>query len=270
MRPRRPWGDRSVLAALSVLAVVAQFSCDAGHPSSGSAAAQERAPGTGGRRAGHALAVAGYRDSVVIPPDLRIARPLVVVLHGMGDRPDSICSAFDVLIAGRAWILCPRGDAYPGRPDAWTFATDSNVVSREVHAAIASLERAYPNRVDATNAVMVGFSLGAMHAAFLAQREARSFSRTLVIDTHHVWSVDHARRYASDGGQAACFVCSRGYVHDCERLSRDGALARSASPARTVTLPEREHGYDERLMLELRAPFAELVGGDSRFGSAAR
>lgn len=214
------------------------------------------------------LAVPSFRDAVVVAPRAAGARPVVVVLHGMGDRPDWICAAFDALVAGRAWILCPRGAPFGDERDLWTFPLGRRGAAREVHAALGALAQAHGARVDATSPVLAGFSLGAMHASFLAAAEPASFPRAFIIDTHYVWSLEQVRRFAAARGRAVSFVCSRTYVRDCTRLSHaPGAVAAAAVPTRTLVLPTREHGYDRELIDLVRPDFAALTASDPRWVS---
>ena len=233
--------------------------CDA----RGTALAQER-------RIVSALAVPSFRDAVVVAPSRDGPRPVVIALHGMGDRPDSLCAAFDALVEGRAWVLCPRGvpfgDSRGGDGDDWTFPLGRRGAAPEVHAALAALVHAHGARVDATSPILAGFSLGAMHASFLAAAEPRSFPRAFIIDTHYVWSRAQLRRFAATGGRAVSFVCSRTYVRDCARLSAaSGAVTGVAVPTRTLLLPAREHGYDPELVDLVRPDFTALTSTDPRW-----
>jgi len=129
---------------------------------------------------------------------------------------------------------------------------------------VAALEARFPGAVRRDDAWLVGFSLGAMHAAFLAAAEPASFPRAFIIDTHHVWSREQIRTFAARNGRAVAFVCSRTYVRDCTRLSR-GSGAVAPAPARTLLIPHREHGYDRELMVLVRADFDALVSADPRW-----
>lgn len=189
---------------------------------------------------------------------------MLIVLHGMGDDPSSICPAFDLLAAGRAWILCPRGTPFPGR--GWTYRLDRRKVAAEVHAGLDALVALHGARVDPASPVIAGFSLGAMFAAVLARAEPAAFPRALVIDTHRVWTPADLANYARRGGRAVSFFCSRSYVRDCPRLCGDALdLPAAPIPTRCRVAAERGHGYD-RALFDLLAPdFAALVATDPRW-----
>jgi hypothetical protein len=62
------------------------------------------------------LLVPGFPEAVVAPPlETSEARPVVVVLHGMGDRPEPHCEAWRAVTRAHAFVLCPRGNYDPER-----------------------------------------------------------------------------------------------------------------------------------------------------------
>ncbi len=214
-----------------------------------------------------ALAVPSFADAVVVSPDHQPA-PVIVVLHGNGDSPDWICPAFSALVNGRAFIVCPRGVPFDGRDDLFTYPSNRARVAAEVRAALEAIAQREGDRVDLRAPVLAGFSLGAMFASFLAADDPDAFPRALVIDTHHVWSRRELASYDERGGDAVAFVCTRGYVRDCERLCSPSGTGTVDDMARCRTLPDREHGYDDALFDLVRPDFEALVGADTRWRSA--
>lgn len=212
------------------------------------------------------LAVPHFRDAVVVAPNGAGRRPVIVVLHGMGDRPTSICPAFATLVHGRAWILCPRGEPFEDGDDAWTYPIDRPRVTAEVRAALAALAAAHPHDVDANEPLIAGFSLGAMFAAFLSRADAARFPRAFVIDTHYVWTSPQLATWAHAGGRAVAFACSRNYVRDCRRLAaHDGPPPGAPVPTRVRTFADREHGYDATLFALVHDDFETVVATDARW-----
>ncbi len=197
------------------------------------------------------LDVAGFPPAVLVAPSATSARPVVVLLHGRGDSPDWICEAFAPLVAGRAWLVCPRGEPYG---DGFTYG-DRATVAREVRAVLAALGGAHRGRVDASSPLLAGFSLGAMHAAFLSRASPRIFRRAFIIDTHHTWTPAEFARFRGAGGVGAMFVCTRSYVADCARVDA----------ASTLVVPSREHGYDASFVQLLRPSFDALIASDARW-----
>ena len=103
--------------------------------------------------------------------------------------------------------------------------------------------------------VLAGFSLGAMHAAFLSRATPRVFRRAFIIDTHHTWTRSEFARFRGAGGVGAVFVCTRTYVDDCARVDA----------ASTLVVPSREHGYDASFVQLLRPSFDALIASDARW-----
>jgi pimeloyl-ACP methyl ester carboxylesterase len=203
------------------------------------------------------LQVPRFGDAVVVAPSespTSRVRPVLIVLHGNGDRAESICPAFHALTGGRAFILCPRGVPIRGT-DGFTFVEDARAVEAEVRAALAALRREYGWRVASGPVVLAGFSLGAMYAALLARADPATFARAFVVDTHHVFRAAERRRYEANGGRVR-FACSRTYVADCQRLC-------GKSDGGCVLLPDREHGYDEELFTRTRDAFEALIADDA-------
>src|SRR5512140_2848847 len=99
---------------------------------------------------------------VTVPLGATTPRPLVIALHGAGDRAEWACAEWRGVANGVPFVVCPRGDRtgrYWGAPKA--TLTDLNLAIAEVR-----------NRFDGWVApndpeVMVGFSLGAVHALAL-------------------------------------------------------------------------------------------------------
>lgn len=97
-------------------------------------------------------------------------QPVTVVLHGNYDRPEWQCDTWQDVAAFRGWVLCPRGVRTPYATlaeDRWTYKNKA-AVAREINAGLTALESTYKGRVSTAKTVLVGFSLGAIYAPFLA------------------------------------------------------------------------------------------------------
>jgi len=70
---------------------------------------------------------------------------VVVVLHGNFDRPEWSCDAWGPLVAGRAFVLCPRGIPRGDAPglDRWHYGGRPSIL-REVAAGRASFDFSHP------------------------------------------------------------------------------------------------------------------------------
>ncbi|MDP3216221.1 MAG: hypothetical protein Q8S73_19085, partial [Deltaproteobacteria bacterium] len=193
-------------------------------------------------RRGAPLAVPGFGDAVVVAPDSGEARVVVVAAHGNYDRPEWQCDVWRTLVAGRAWILCPRGVARRDSPSAddvrFTYASQA-ALNREVAAGLAALRLAHGARVAGRPIVYAGFSLGAiLGVGYLRSTTEPVAAAVLVEGGHSAWSVEVARGFGRRGGGAVLFACGQaGCARDARRVqprlqaagvAADVALARGA------------------------------------------
>ena len=82
--------------------------------------------------------------SVSVPLGVTEPRPIVIALHGAGDRPEWQCGTWRGIADNRAFIVCPRGIPHPGFPASAPRYTWSDVAAteRELRAALAALKAA--------------------------------------------------------------------------------------------------------------------------------
>ena len=74
-----------------------------------------------------ALPVAGHPDAwLSLPTNTTSRRPVVIVVHGVADRPDWQCGGWRRATAEQAFVLCPRGkfDASGSTKDDWRYTLE--------------------------------------------------------------------------------------------------------------------------------------------------
>jgi dienelactone hydrolase len=211
---------------------------------------------------GAPLAVPGFGDAVVVAPDLDGPRPVVVAAHGNYDRPEWQCEVWRGLVAGRAWILCPRGVARRDSPSPrdvrFTYASQA-AFNREVDAGLAALRRAYGARVGGGPIVYAGFSLGAiLGVGYLRATAERVAAAALVEGGHSAWTADVARAFRRRGGAAVLFACGQSGCASAARglqprfaaagVASDVAIARGAG-----------HSYGGAVAAAMRPAFERLI-----------
>jgi pimeloyl-ACP methyl ester carboxylesterase len=216
-----------------------------------------------------ALEVPGFGPAVAIVPIASEARrPMVIALHGNYDRPEWQCEVWGQIAGAGAFVLCPRGvprtDA-PRGEDRWTW-DGLQKTAAEVDAAISALSARYEGRVDASRAVLAGFSLGATLAARIGSRHPERFARLVLVEGGDAaWTSPVARGYAKGGGVRVLAACGQSA---CSQRFRALAWAfRSAElPFRVVGTPSAGHTYDGAVAESVAQNFSWFVEGDSRFG----
>lgn len=217
-------------------------------------------------RAQEALSVPGFLPaSVVAPSDASRPRPVVIALHGNFDRPEWMCAAISSVVAGRAFILCPRGVPRRDAPEDDPRFTHRPLrgLLREVDAARAALAAAYPGQLDDGPDVWLGFSLGAHRAAAVATSAPERTPLVLLIEGGDaLFEHDAAERLAAHGGRVGVACALPG----CERRGRRLAETLAAgSGAALVERIETCHWCIDVMRPAIARIFDWLVSSDPRF-----
>ena len=216
-----------------------------------------------------ALEVPGHASAVVaLPLGSRSRKPVVVALHGNFDRPDWQCGVWAPIVAGRAFVLCPRGVLRRDVPkswDRWEYRS-AQAVADELEAGLGALRARYVDYVDEGPVVFIGFSLGAIYGASLLQKEAERFPRAVLIEGGlGSWSAAAAKRYVKHGGQRLLIACGQS---DCMARIKTllPVLERAGLPARGGGSARAGHTYDGPVAEVVQQNWDWLVEGDPRFG----
>jgi predicted esterase len=210
------------------------------------------------------LAVPGFRAALVaLPPD-ESARPVLVAAHGAGDTPEWQCEVWGAIVAGRGYVLCPRGVAMTPAGNGFFFPHHRHL-GRELSAAVTALKNAYGSRVDATRMVYTGYSQGAVMGALVTAKRPDAFPRLALIEGGYAeWDVPTARAYKAGGGERVLLACGQGY---CARGARKALrwLERSGVEARVEYVERAGHTYGGAVADRMRDTFGWLVAGDARW-----
>jgi len=96
------------------------------------------------------------------PVGARTPRPIVVAVHGAGDRPDWACGGWRLGTDAYPFVVCPQGFPMHGNTFGWT---DERSILRAIDAALPAVRQRYGAYVASGPAVYAGFSQGATLAA---------------------------------------------------------------------------------------------------------
>ena len=101
----------------------------------------------------------GGHEAYVCPPiGAREPRPLIVAVHGAGDRAEWSCGGWRMVAGEYAFVVCPQGM----KMDAMRFAWDSaETIRRRVASAIVAARARFPEYIADGPTLYVGFSQGA-------------------------------------------------------------------------------------------------------------
>jgi pimeloyl-ACP methyl ester carboxylesterase len=217
------------------------------------------------------LEVPGFHpaEHVVPDPGTRGPRPVVVILHGNFDRPEWNCEAWSSIVAGRAFILCPRGVPRRDSPgmDRWEYGGRPSIL-REVAAGRAALATRYPGRVDPGPDVWVGFSLGAIHLSPLARGAPERYPRIVLVEGGlDGWDRRSIARFVAGGGRKIGFACGR---EGCRRRAEGlSTMLDGAGGGGRVAFAPIGHNFHGPILAPTKRVFDWLVEDDARFSPGA-
>jgi pimeloyl-ACP methyl ester carboxylesterase len=163
------------------------------------------------------LPVEGHRPAVVsIPLGATSPRPILVIAHGAGGRPEPHCDFWRSILGARGFLLCPRGvllGAYAAPADQGYFYPDHHALEREVTAALAALRARFGDRLDDRAPIYVGFSQGATMGALAFVKRPAAFARLILIEggvgESDEWTINGARAFHEGGAERVLFACGR-------------------------------------------------------------
>ena len=213
------------------------------------------------------LEVPGFRPAVVVlPADRSRPRPVLIAAHGAGDGPRWQCEVWSAIVAGRGFVLCPRGvPLSPGGDDAGHFFRDHHYLGRLVTAALTALRARYSGSVDSGPVVYTGYSQGATMGALFANRRPEIFPRMVLVEGgHSEWDVATARAFRRGGGARVLFACGGRFCANSALKSKRW-LERAGVEARVEHIEGGGHTYGGSVAERVAATFDWVIEGDARW-----
>lgn len=217
-----------------------------------------------------ALPVAGHPDAwMSLPTGATGKRPVVVVIHGAGDRPDWQCGGWRRATDAFPFIVCPRGREAPGEGVTpsdirYTLAGGPSLLAY-IDRSLAALVSRYPDYADTTAPVLAGFSLGSYAILALAVQDPARFSRIALVEgVTDGFDDARARRFVEGGGSRVLFGCGQRGCKVAATSAAQRLSARDHLDARVVFAPVN-HTFDPPLEDAVRAEMPWLVEGDARW-----
>jgi pimeloyl-ACP methyl ester carboxylesterase len=200
---------------------------------------------------------------VSVPEGARERRPLVVALHGGGDRPEWACGEWRGVMNGYAFIVCPRGPGVVHSSGASSLYWSSHADTKaRVARALAATRDRFGAYVADGPIVLAGFSMGATEAAALASEAPSEYPRLVLVEGAYriAPTTSFAAKYAR-GGQRVLFGCTT--LGGCA-ATLDGAaslLARRGVAARVNVAGTNQHGMWDTVVRSFRRDWPWLVEG---------
>lgn len=180
----------------------------------------------------------GHEAYVTPPLGAREPRPLMIAVHGAGDRPEWACGGWRMAASEFAFVACPQGL----KMDAQRFAWDSaDTIRKRVASTVLAARARFGRYIADGPPLYVGFSQGATLA-----------SRTL-LDPAQTFEV----LALAEGGYS--LVESSSFLRQLQARGVRRVLLVCGNPGCFVTMRASKPRF-KRAGLEL------LIGGDPRSG----
>jgi predicted esterase len=206
------------------------------------------------------LPMADGNLAYVTPPvGIREPRPLMVAVHGAGDRPEWACGGWRLGTSEYPFVVCPQGLKYDSQRFAWDAP---GTIARRVQGAIDAARARFGPYIADGPTVYAGFSQGATMAgsALLEQRDRfpavalAEGGYNLLRDQTFLQKLRAAgtTRLMIVCGSPACFVTAR---------SVQGGLSQAGIETFTAGDPLSGHNLNQRMQLALRQALPQLTSG---------
>lgn len=209
-------------------------------------------------RAEWLVALGGEREGVVAPAvGATAARPIVVGVHGAGDRPEWSCGGWRLASQANMFVVCPRGAAMTKDTFAWSSSAQ---LAERVERAVARTGELFGAYVAPAPLIYAGFSQGATLAEpFLREHAARFPIAILAEGGYQISSSPaFARAFRAAGGRRLVLVCGSAACFQRARLSKT-VLERAGLEVLVVGDPLAGHNLNERMQRALQGAWSEIA-----------
>lgn len=207
------------------------------------------------------------RAVVSIPNGATSRRPVLVALHGKGDRPERTCDAWRNITKARAWIVCPRGT----HNAEWSTASDERFaftesipdLAKHVDLALVALVAKYPEHVDAEHPILVGFSMGAVEVVQIATRDPGRWTRIALVEGGYDTATGLATALAH--AKIVRVLFGAGQADNAQSAKVAAARLEAAGVPARCSFAKVGHSIDRPLQDQLDAHLAWFTEGDDRW-----
>ncbi len=199
----------------------------------------------------------GERNVFVAPPAGATApRPIMVGVHGAGDRPDWSCGGWRLASQVSRFVVCPQGNAMTPQSFAWA---SSAVLSERVDAAVAAARARFEGYVDSGPMIFAGFSQGATLAEPFLRKNAARFPIVILAEGGYATarSPAFAAAFRGAGGRRVVLVCG---TVACFRSAAGAKKVLEAAGLETLVVgdPRAGHNLNEQMQKALQAAWPDI------------
>lgn len=146
------------------------------------------------------------QDLATLPLGATERRPVVVAVHGAGDRPDWACGGWRIGVESFAFVTCPMGSAMGGSRYGWG---STRAIAVAVDRALEALRRRFPNHVGDGPMIYAGFSQGATLARPFLIENAQRFPLVVLAEGGYGYVGDpgFSKEFRAAGGRRLMLLC---------------------------------------------------------------
>jgi hypothetical protein len=206
------------------------------------------------------LELEGGQVVYVAPPiGARTPRPLVVAIHGAGDRPDWACGGWRLGTGAFPFVVCPQGIPMSAQTFGWQ---SDRAILRAVELALPAVSARYGAWLADGPAIYAGFSQGAKLAERTLLERASRFPFAVFAEGGYETTIDpsFARKYHAAGGQRVLLLCG---TPSCFKHSARAERVLEAAGLTTTAAgdPISGHNLNEPMQRALREIWPGFVDG---------
>lgn len=203
----------------------------------------------------------GRKTFVAVPAGARHPLPLLVAVHGAGDRADWACSEWTAILAGTAIVVCPQG-----RPSQWkgTFAWGrAQHIAENADAALEAVRAKFGAHVGPWPPVYAAWSQGGTLAGQVMALRPKTYRRVVISEVGHT-PLDPratAKEMSGAGVERVIVSCSTIPCQTWAKAFEQAATAQQVEVRRNDA-GIRGHVFDEPVFKTLAPKVMWLLGGD--------
>lgn len=186
-------------------------------------------------------------------------KPIVVGVHGSGERAEDACEIWRAAIGAHAFVVCPKGVRWRWvKNETWGPAW---VLAERADKAIAAVRARYADRVTAGPVVYAGFSLGATLAPEVIALRPGVYGAAIMVEVGHtpLWAPRAATQLAKGGVTKVVVACA---THPCAAFERRLEAAVKGS-AVNVSLADgaigRGHFFDAPVIAAIARTWPDIA-----------
>lgn len=199
------------------------------------------------------------QDMATLPLGAAEQRPVVVAVHGAGDRPDWACGGWRIGVESFAFVACPMGLAMGGSRYGWGGTRDIAVA---VERALGELQRRFSEYVTQGPMIYAGFSQGATLAAPFLIDNARRFPVVVLAEGGYGYMGDpgFAKAFRAAGGKRVMLLCGTASCLATAQRAK-GVMERAELEVIVSGDPNAGHNLNTAMQNALRRDWSRLVAG---------